>query len=259
MALTRSMTKDLNELFESDNCMSEENKMESDDNNTLIKGCSKVTSEEKFYSKADEYWKGIPATINGMLGGYERVSKVDIRGSTAFLKSFIQGSSAKTKTNRALDCGAGIGRVSKGLLLPLFQIVDLAELNKDFLDEAPKYLGDSSSRVGHYLCCGLQDLQLTEKYDVIWMQWVTGHLTDEHFVQFLERCKNALSDGGIIVIKDNIAIADVELDDVDSSVTRNTDDLKKIYKQAGLNVVSERRQTNLPPELYLVTMTALSK
>jgi len=258
MAVTRSMTEAITELFGSDEC-TEDTMQESSNDSSLIKGCSKVTNEEKFYSKADEYWKGVPATINGMLGGYERVSKVDIRGSTAFLKTFIQGNNARTKTTRALDCGAGIGRVSKGLLLPLFETVDLAELNKDFLDEAPKYLGESSSRVGHYFCCGLQDLQLTEKYDVIWMQWVTGHLTDDHFVKFLERCKDALNEGGIIVIKDNIAIAGVELDDEDSSVTRNTDDLKKIYAKANLTVVSEKRQTNLPPELYLVTMTALSK
>ena len=256
MTLTRSMTEDIAELFASDEYP---NEVVSNEAKLLIKGCSKVTSEETFYAKADEYWKGVPATLNGMLGGYEKVSKIDIRGSIAFLKSFIQGRNARTKTTRALDCGAGIGRVTKGLLLPLFQTVDLAELNKEFLDEAPAYLGESSSRVGHYYCCGLQDLKLTEKYDVVWLQWVTGHLTDDHFVKFLQRCKISLNEGGIIVIKDNIAINGVELDDVDSSVTRNTDELKKIYKEAGLTVISEKRQTHLPPELYLVVMTALSK
>lgn len=39
-----------------------------------------------------------------------------------------------------VDCGAGIGRVSKQLLLPIFTKVDLVEQNKTFLDNAPEYL-----------------------------------------------------------------------------------------------------------------------
>ena len=38
------------------------------------------------------------------------------------------------------DCGAGIGRVSQGLLLPLFSQVDLVEQNQSFLDQAKTYL-----------------------------------------------------------------------------------------------------------------------
>lgn len=39
-----------------------------------------------------------------------------------------------------IDCGAGIGRVSKQLLLPIFTKVDLVEQNKIFLDAAPEFL-----------------------------------------------------------------------------------------------------------------------
>ena len=41
---------------------------------------------------------------------------------------------------RCLDCGAGIGRVTKNLLLPLFDIVDMVEQNADFLERAKDYL-----------------------------------------------------------------------------------------------------------------------
>lgn len=30
----------------------------------------------------------------------------------------------------------------------------------------------------------------TNVYDVIWVQWVLGHLTDEDLVSFLKRCKS---------------------------------------------------------------------
>ena len=87
----------------------------------------------------------------------------------------FQGRNRRVTTERALDCGAGIGRVSKHLLLPVFRCVDLVELNKDFLDKAKTYLGARASKVGKYFCCGLQDLDLAgRKYDLIWIQWVTG-------------------------------------------------------------------------------------
>ena len=43
------------------------------------------------------------------------------------------------------DCGAGIGRVSQGLLLPLFSQVDLVEQNQSFLDQAKTYLVSTKS------------------------------------------------------------------------------------------------------------------
>ena len=84
-----------------------------------------------------------------------------------------------------------------------------------------------------------------------------GHLTDEHFVKFLKHCQASLSEGGIIVVKDNVALLDVKLDSVDSSVTRNLDDLLVIYNAAGLKVLKEEKQTHFPSGLYNVYMTAL--
>ena len=57
---------------------------------SLISGCDVVQSESDFYENAEKYWKSIPANLNGMLGGYERISAIDIRSSKLFLKEFIQ-------------------------------------------------------------------------------------------------------------------------------------------------------------------------
>ena len=38
------------------------------------------------------------------------------------------------------DCGAGIGRVTKNLLLPMFDTVDMVEQNPEFLQKAKDYL-----------------------------------------------------------------------------------------------------------------------
>lgn len=45
--------------------------------------------ETTFYSNAEGYWKDIPPTVDGMLGGYGSISSIDISGSKAFLQKFI--------------------------------------------------------------------------------------------------------------------------------------------------------------------------
>ena len=50
---------------------------------------------------------------------------------------------------------------------------------------------------------GLQELEFTEKYDCIWVQWVFSHLNDQDAVKFLVRAKSALTEGGVIVLKEN--------------------------------------------------------
>lgn len=38
-----------------------------------------------------------------------------------------------TKCERAIDCGCGIGRVTKHLLLPLFESVDMVDVTESFI------------------------------------------------------------------------------------------------------------------------------
>lgn len=48
-----------------------------------------VQHEESFYSNAEHYWKEVPPTVDGMLGGYGSISSIDINGSKAFLLKFL--------------------------------------------------------------------------------------------------------------------------------------------------------------------------
>ncbi|KAM4720090.1 N-terminal Xaa-Pro-Lys N-methyltransferase 1 isoform 4-T5 [Anableps anableps] len=211
-----------------------------------------------FYSNAEDYWREVPPTVDGMLGGYGSISSIDINGSKAFLKKFLGEGEGETGTGCALDCGAGIGRITKRLLLPLFRTVDLVDVTKEFLDKARTYLGDDAKRVGNYFCCGLQEfVPETGRYDVIWIQWVIGHLTDDHLVEFLRRCQKALRPDGLIVIKDNVSYEGVVPDDVDSSVCRDLDIVRRLVGRAGLRVVHEEQQKNFPKEIYQVHTLAL--
>uniref|UniRef100_A0A1B6CFI2 Alpha N-terminal protein methyltransferase 1 n=1 Tax=Clastoptera arizonana TaxID=38151 RepID=A0A1B6CFI2_9HEMI len=141
----------------------------------------------KFYRDAISYWSNIPPTVDGMLAGFAHISDVDIKGSGQFLETLFKEKNPPGH-ERALDCGAGIGRITKHLLLKHFNTVDLVEQNKTFLDESPTYIGDSE-KIGSFFNVGLQDFKPSKNYDVIWCQWVLVHLTDDDLIKFFKICK----------------------------------------------------------------------
>lgn len=163
------------------------------------------------------------------------------------------------KQQRALDCGAGIGRITKHLLLPLFEKVDMVEVVASFLEKAKEECGENAARIERFICCGLQDFEPeSQRYDVIWCQWVLGQLTDDDLVAFFKRCKTGLADGGIIMVKENVtSTTDPEFDKQDSSYTRPKEQLVSLLKTAGLTILAEQKQKRFPKELYDVWMFAL--
>lgn len=91
-------------------------------------------SLDETYEKAEQYWSGVASDVDGMLGGFERLHQPDITASKQFLTEMkkrvgipIVWLFLKLFQNHlpvfgtALDCGAGIGRITKHLLLPLFE------------------------------------------------------------------------------------------------------------------------------------------
>ncbi|XP_053329024.1 N-terminal Xaa-Pro-Lys N-methyltransferase 1 [Spea bombifrons] len=217
-----------------------------------------VEDETQFYCKAKKYWKDVPATVDGMLGGYGHISSIDISGSKKFLQRFLRDGPHKMGTSNALDCGSGIGRITKRLLLPVFKTVDMVDITDNFLSKAKNYLGEDAKRIGNFYCSGLQDFSPEpNRYDLIWVQWVIGHLTDDHLVAFLKRCKSGLRPNGIIIIKDNMTQEGSVMDEVDSSICRDMDLVRKLIRQAGLSVLAQEKQENFPDEIYHVYSIAM--
>ena len=172
---------------------------------------------------------------------------------------FFQGPNAKTQTKTVLDCGAGIGRISKLLHAPIFDKVDMVEINQEFLDKAPAYFGDRAAKLNRRFCSGLQEFTPDEGYyDVIWCQWVLGHLTDEDLISFFQRCQKGLRENGIIVLKENVcAPGKRDFDEQDSSYTRPKVELLELIEKSGLTILRQEKQKNFPKEIYEVWMIAL--
>lgn len=182
---------------------------------------------------------------------------LDIEASSNFLKLLFKFKPAPGKA-RALDCGAGIGRVSKNLLMNEFQTVDLVEQDEKFCEKARDLL-TNSGHLGEIFNVGLQNFKDNgTKYDLVWSQWVLGHLTDEDLQDFLKTIAKVLNKNGIIVVKENFTKNnEVIADETDSSITRPLALFKKLVKQADLKIIKEARQTNFPKSLYPVYMIAM--
>lgn len=212
-----------------------------------------------FYDNAAKYWEGVDGTVNGMLGGFGKVSEIDIQQSDKLLK-FLFKMEKGPSNSMALDCGAGIGRITKHLLVKHFNSVDLVEQDKKFLEKASENL-KNCKQAGKLFCCGLQNfVPENAHYDVIWCQWVLGHLTDDHLVKFFQRCLVGLKPNGVLVVKENLTSGgDVEKDDEDSSVTRPEHLLKQLFDRAGMEIIRELNQQKMPQGLYPVKMFALRR
>lgn len=232
-----------------------------------------------------QYWNSVSSDVDGMLGGYPQVSRIDLQGSSNFLTKLRRGRSQATKQplppmERVADCGAGIGRITKGLLLPVTKRVDIVEPVKKFTDELVQALGngeyagdgegkEGTGQVGEVMNLGLQDWRPEHgTYDLIWNQWCVGHLTDAELVTYLQRCAAGLkqtkegedSSKAWIVVKENLS-TDIQHKDIydeeDSSVTRSDDKFRRLFQKAGLKIVATEQQKGMPKELYPVRIYAL--
>ncbi|XP_013006694.1 N-terminal Xaa-Pro-Lys N-methyltransferase 2 isoform X2 [Cavia porcellus] len=218
-----------------------------------------INGEMQFYARAKLFYQEVPATEEGMMGNFIELSHPDIQASREFLRKFV-GGPGRAGTDYALDCGSGIGRVSKHVLLPVFDRVELVDMTESFLLEAQNYLQGKVDKVESYHCYGLQEFTPPfGRYDVIWIQWVSGHLTDKDLLAFLSRCRDGLKENGIIILKDNVAREGCVFDLSDSSVTRDMDILRTLFRKSGLLVLGQERQQGFPEQCIPVWMFALQR
>ncbi|CED84740.1 Hydroxyindole-O-methyltransferase and related SAM-dependent methyltransferases [Phaffia rhodozyma] len=226
------------------------------------------------------YWADIPADNNGVLGGFGNgtLPRVDALSSRMFILSLVPRlalvpSSLKTlPTNspstssirtRALDVGAGIGRVTGSVLIHLLDTVEILEPAPHFLDQAvvdsakwkglggvevDKKMPKKAARFWRGGLAGFDPAspaasadELTRKgfwddeqnerpeglkYDVIWCQWCLGHLSTEDLIVFFKAAKAALlpkETYAVIVVKENIC-PDLEEDGMKGSTVFDDED-----------------------------------
>jgi protein N-terminal methyltransferase len=127
----------------------------------------------------------------------------------AFLDKMIARTSGH-KTIRAIDAGAGLGRVTKDVLLKRYDTVRLVEADSHFSQQSKTYLGRKRSARCSFTCVGLQDIKedevvgWEEPVDLIWVQWILQYLTDSDFVPAISNLARGLVAGtGMLIVTEN--------------------------------------------------------
>ncbi|KAI0035103.1 DUF858-domain-containing protein [Vararia minispora EC-137] len=208
-----------------------------------------IETREPVVEDGIKYWEEQPATYDGVLGGFGSGSlpRIESLGSRQFLMhvcpdlctvpSALRPLSPPPPPKyriRALDVGAGIGRVTADTLLHLVQDVVLVEpvekLVRSALERAPSWKGIADRSKSITVLQGtLQDLDPLRLYettkhvghagfvhdcdsdggsntgfDVVWCQWCLMYMSDRDLVAFFRRCRESLRDErSIIVVKEN--------------------------------------------------------
>ncbi|KAJ5160518.1 Alpha N-terminal protein methyltransferase 1 [Penicillium canariense] len=207
------------------------------------------------------YWSSLPSTTSnmlGMLGTYPWYSRIELQGSKNFLtkvRRLLPALQPNGKFNLGVDCGAGVGRVTEGFLRHVCAVVDAVEPVSKFTQVLQEGQLKKDGVVGDIYTVGLENWFPEKKYDLIWTQWCVGHLTDSQLIQYVSRCRNSLTESGIMVIKENLSTdpGDQDMyDDVDSSVTRTDAKFKQIFDAAGMDVIKSEIQTGFPKQFKLL-------
>ncbi|KAE8183013.1 hypothetical protein CF335_g8451 [Tilletia laevis] len=136
-------------------------------------GTMQIQHAQPHLEKGIKYWEGVEASVDGVLGGYGlgTLPVVDSLGTRTFILRLLShlvltppateadpvqwlkergaargrlrsepsaGGLGALGRTRALDVGAGVGRVSRDTLLPLVEEVHMVEPVRKFLDEAKR-------------------------------------------------------------------------------------------------------------------------
>lgn len=221
-----------------------------------------TTADSKIdHAASINYWNNVPATSSGMLamlGNFTWYTRIELRGSKSFLakvRRLIPTLPDQQKLGLGVDCGAGVGRVTKGFLSDVCEVVDIVEPVEKFTQDLKE--GELGQRgvIGDIYNVGLQDWNPHKKYDLIWTQWCVGHLTDAQLVAYVARCRDLLKESGIMVVKENLStdpLGKDMYDELDSSVTRMDSKFKEIFDAAGMDVIKSEMQTGFTKQYKLL-------
>ena len=163
------------------------------------------------YSAANAAWweddgYGGATDEEAMIG--DAGSDEDVMHSLAFLDG-VRGRFPALQLRSALDAGAGVGRVTKHVLLRRCESVCLLEASERWLKQARRYVGNKRAQRCSFVLSRLEALQpgaaplLAASHDLIWVQWTLQYLVDAHVVAALTALRTALTASGILIVKEN--------------------------------------------------------
>ncbi len=223
-------------------------------------------NKDEFYHANDAFWstggyngstddEAMIGDSGGDLDGAEGLAFLD--RYIAFLDAEEEGQNCNKQQRRrfdhAVDLGAGVGRVTKLVLLKRYREVRLVEGNEEWSKRSRTYLGRKRASRCHFVHQRLDQLTASdirdwgEPADLMWVQWTLQYLIDADVVNCLRVLAGGLRAGsGIFIVKENrpygLAREDRFQMDVPEGenrrydITRSDEHHRLLFHQAGLKV-----------------------
>ena len=73
-----------------------------------------------------------------------------------------------------------------------FETVDFLEPSENLYKTAVDSLSVHKEKIGSKYKVEMQKFEFEHTYDLIWFQWVVGHLIDSDLISLLKKCSRAL-------------------------------------------------------------------
>jgi len=209
---------------------------------------------DAFYKANDAWWAAggyCGATDDcAMIGDDD--GEAEALASAAFLDALL-GRRPELRLSAVLDAGAGVGRVTKHVLLKRSGRVTLLEACPEWSRQSRRYLGKKRAASCEFLTGRIEEyVPRRGAFDLVWIQWVLQYLVDSDAVRALRQLASGLSAAGVLVLKENrpyLPGADPERfqmdtpagDNVRYDVTRSDAHHRALFKLAGLEAVEVHR------------------
>jgi hypothetical protein len=177
---------------------------------------------------------------------------------------------SKIVMKRAIDAGAGVGRVTKSILLKRYDTVRLVEADAHWSSRSKVYLGRKRCQDCTFVNARLEELipktvmEWGEPADLVWLQWTLQYLTDVDVVIALKALASSLVDHtGVMIVKENRPYGNARLDRFQLEtpcgsvngrydITRTDNHHRLLFQQAGL--VVEMSEQGVETNTYGLTL-----
>jgi len=158
-----------------------------------------------------------------------------------------------------MELAAGVGRITKNILVKWFSKIDTLEPSKVLADKIVALKKNYKQIKKIYVTTG-EDFKFERKYNVIFATWLFGNINDYHALKLLIKCRENLDDNGIFVLKENISEDHTLV--TTSGMTQKIRTLqcyKVLFSLAGFKEILNRNTKGWPSHCYMLREFILVK
>ena len=147
------------------------------------------SERQRFYDANEAWWSAggyCGSTVECAMIG-DDASDADVATSIRFLEGLLSRTPG-LRLQTVLDAGAGVGRVTKQVLLKRCAECHLLEACPEWSKQSRRYLGKKRAAACTFIQARVETyVPPPNMYDLVWVQWVLQYLVDSDAIAALQQ------------------------------------------------------------------------